>query len=35
MQENMLENTRQIINYKNLVNQITEEHQKLSKEFDD
>jgi hypothetical protein len=31
MQENMLENTRQIINYKNLVNQITEEHQKLSK----
>ena len=34
MQENMLENTRQIINYKNQVNQITEEHQKLSKEFD-
>lgn len=31
----MLENTRQIINFKNMVNQITEEHQKLSKEFED
>lgn len=31
MQENMLENTRQIINFKNLVNQTTDEHHKISK----
>jgi hypothetical protein len=31
MQENMLDNTQQIIKYKNLINHITDEHQKLSK----
>jgi hypothetical protein len=35
MQENMLENTQQIINFKNKLNQVTEEHQKLTREFDD
>jgi hypothetical protein len=31
MQENMLENTRQIISFKNLVNQITDEHTRIIK----
>ena len=35
MQENMLENTRQIIHFKNLVNQTTEQHQKMTKELED
>jgi hypothetical protein len=35
MQENMLENTRQIINFKNLVNQTTDEHHKLTKDFEE
>lgn len=35
MQENMLENTRQIINFKNLVNRTTDEHHKITKDFED
>ena len=35
MQENMLENTRQIMTFKNQLNQITEEHQKLTKDFEE
>ncbi len=31
----MLENTRQIMQFKNLINQTTDEHQKLSKDFED
>jgi hypothetical protein len=31
----MLENTRRIINYKNMINQITEDQQKNYKEFDE
>lgn len=31
----MLDNTHHIINIKNLVNQTTDEHHKLAKEFED
>lgn len=35
MREKMRENTRQIISFKNLVGQITEEHLKTGREFED